>query len=69
MSQVELYLRLVDLLRESRRAESWQAEQDRPLLAYLEALYERLSDAEKERVEAEGWRAWPVEYDARRNDG
>jgi hypothetical protein len=65
MSNVDIYLRMVDLLRESRRSKSWQPEHDRPLLAHLEDLYEKLDDAEQNRVEAEGWRGWPEQYDAR----
>lgn len=65
MNHIDQYLRLVDLLRESRRSKSWRPEDDRPLLAHLEDLYEKLGDAEQDRVEAEGWRAWPEQYDAR----
>jgi hypothetical protein len=65
MSYVDLYLRMVDLLRESRRSKSWRPEHDRPLLAHLEDLYEKLDDPEQNRVESEGWRAWPEQYDAR----
>ncbi len=63
--QIETYLRLVDLLRESRRPRSWKPEQDRLLLSHLEDLYEKLDDAEQHLVEAEGWRGWPDQYDAR----
>jgi hypothetical protein len=64
-STVDHYLRTVDRLRESRRSNRWSPEQDRPLLALLEDLYEALADAEKEIVEAAGWRGWPEQFDAR----
>lgn len=65
MSTVERYLELVDTLRESRRSPTWKAEDDRPQLARLQDLYAKLSDIEREQVEAQGWRGWPHEYDAR----
>ena len=64
-STVEQYLRLVDILRESRRSTRWVPEQDRPLLAHLEDLDEELGDGERDVVETAGWRAWPEMYDAR----
>jgi hypothetical protein len=65
MSYLKVYLHLVEMLRESRRSKTWKAEHDRPLLAHLEDLYEKLSDDEQDHVEAEGWRAWPDQYDGR----
>lgn len=63
LSAVEQYLQALDLLRESRRSAMWKAEDDRPLLARLEDLYAKLSDAEQERVEAQG-RGWPSDGEA-----
>jgi hypothetical protein len=65
MKNLEVYLHLVVALRESRRSPRWKPEDDRPILARLEDLYATLSDTDQDRVEAEGWRAWPEEYDAR----
>ncbi len=62
---LDLYRHGVDKLREARRAPSWLPERDRPLMAFLEDLYAKLTEEEQQRVEAEGWRAWPVEHDDR----
>ena len=66
MSMLGKYLRLVDVLRESRRSEEWKPENDRPLLARLEDLYSALAEDEQSQVESQGWRAWPEDYDAQR---
>lgn len=56
---IERYRKLVDALRTARTQPGWKPEHDRPKLAKLEDLYNKLSAAEQEQVEAEGWRAWP----------
>ena len=59
MTDFDQYLRFVDELRESRKAPTWKAQDDRPILAKMEDLYMTLSDEDQEKVEAESRRAWP----------
>ncbi len=61
----ETYDRLVVSLRERRRASGWRAEEDRPLLASLERLYEGLTTQERSVADAGGWKGWPDLFDAR----
>lgn len=65
MSLVATYLNLLEILRATRRAPTWKPEQDRPLLAQLEDLYDDMGDAERDIVAAQSWRGWPDKYDER----
>lgn len=58
------YLQLVNELRDMRRSGTGEREL-RPILEALEDLFHELGEDEQETANAEGWRGWPDEYDAR----
>ena len=59
----DTYQRLVDALREARRAPTWAAPEDREILDALEDLFVLQTPDEQDRVNGEGWRGWPDLYD------
>ena len=60
------YLTIMDQLREARRRFIGDVIGHRPFLDKLADLYEKLTEDEQGRVEAQGWRVWPEQYDARK---
>ena len=53
------YLEALDVLRTQRGVVGWKPEMDRGILAELEDWYGELTESDRAKVEAEGWRAWP----------
>ncbi len=59
---LQAYQQLLEELRASRQRLSWEAIDDRPLLARIDDLFATLSESDQEKARSMTWMAWPLKH-------